>query len=432
MSKQLHVVLLQPYEATPESIDHIQRRTAFLGKYLVKAGHRVTWIKNAFDHAKKQFVQSPKKCPLADNFDIIHVKGIGYKKNICLRRYIDDWMVSRRAVKELKKLGPVDGIVCSTPNVSLSFMASRYAKKQQIPFILDIRDAWPDAFPYLVQNKWLRKLIKMAIIFDQRKLVNCIKSATAIVAMSKDMLNWGLKKYPAASEKPTNVFYLSTTPKISLTAEQERIFAEKYRHLLARDHFRVFYISAWGRFYQPSLLIDLAKFLKDQSIDFVICGDGDFGLEIRKQSRGLENVFLPGLLSHEEAYFLAKHCHCAFTFISNEASVHDQFVISSFPNKAFFLLATGLPIINGMSGELSSVINDYKMGLHFERNDLPLIVNCLKTLLENESLRQEMSNNVKQFFAKQADPDITYTHYALFVEAVILGQHNKPQAQQPC
>lgn len=433
MSQQLHIALLQLYEATPESIDHIRRRTAFLGKYLVKAGHRVTWIKNAFDHAERQFAHTPGKYPFAENFDIIHVKGIGYKKNICIRRYIDDYVVSLRAIKELKKLGPVDGIVCSTPSVALAFMACRYAKKQSIPFILDIRDAWPDAFPYAIKNKWLRRLIEMAIIPERKMLVNCIKNATSIVAMSKDMLNWGLGKYPAASQKPTSVFYLSTTPKISLTAEQERVFAGKYQYLLTRDHFRIFYISSWGRFYQPSLLIDLAKFLIGKPIgkpiDFIICGDGDFGTNIRQKSNGIENVFLPGFLSHEEAYFLSKHCHCAFTFVTQEASEHNQLIAPSFPNKAFFLFATGLPIINGMTGELSSVIDAYKMGLNFDRNDLPLMADCLKTLLNDETLRQEMANNVKKFFDTQADPAVTYTQYASFVKTVILEhqkQHSSP------
>jgi glycosyltransferase involved in cell wall biosynthesis len=429
MKKQLHIVLLQPYEETPLNICDIHRRTAFLGKYLVERGHHITWVKNAFDHSKKAFLHKTGKYELTKNFDIIHVKGIGYKKNICPSRYVDDYLVARRSFKAIKQLGPIDGIVCSTPSVRLAFMACRYAKKQNIPFILDLRDPWPDSFPYSVHNRWLKRLIGLLVIFDKRKLVYCVKNATSLVAMSIDMLSWGLKKHPAASNKPKEVFYLSTTQELSLTEEQERVFKEKYKDLLASDHFRVFYLSKWGRFYQPSLLIDLANFLTDKDlskpVDFVICGDGDFGEEIRQKANGLKNIFLPGFLSRDEGYFLAKHCHCAFAFIANEALEHDKLVIPSFPNKIFLLFASGLPIINGMSGEVASIIDRYNMGINFTTNDLSTMADYLKTLMTNETLRLEMSRNVQTFFKTQADSDIVYKRYATFVEDLILEQQKK-------
>lgn len=410
-----HIVLLQFCEETPECEENIQRRTAFLGQYLSQNNCSVTWIKSGFSHdAKKNLWESSVK-QLNEDFKIIHVPGIGYKHNVCVKRYLHDWICSFQALRVLKTLGHIDAIVSCVPSVGASFLASRFAQKRAIPFILDLRDAWPDALPYALSNTLFRFLAKLAILPDCFFLKQALKNATAVVSMSKDMLHWGMKKINEAS-KPTKVFYLSTTRDVSLTEEERKIFSEKYVDLLSRNTFKVFYISRWGRGCNPMFLLHLAQNFSKDNVDFVLCGDGDYGKQVREKAKNLPNVFLPGFVSEKEGYFLARHCDCGVAFISKEAQGLDKNVIPSFPNKVFFQFMCGIPLINGMSGELMGVVSKNNLGLNFLKNNIDEVKKHILFLKNNFEVQQRMGKNSRKFFEDFGNPKIVYQQYAEFVK----------------
>ena len=410
-----HIVLLQFCEETPENEEEIQRRTAFLGLYLSKNDCQVTWIKSGFSHDAKKNLWGNSVKELNDNFRIIHVPGIGYKHNVCVKRYIHDWICSFQTLKVLKTLENIDAIVSCVPSVGASFLASRFAKKRNIPFILDLRDAWPDAIPYALSNHIFRFFAKLAIIPDCFFLKQALKNATAIVSMSHDMLSWGIKKIKATM-KPTKVFYLSTTKDVCLSEEEIKHYSEKYANLLSRKTFKVFYLSRWGRVVHPMFLLKVAKAFSNDNVDFVICGDGVYAEQVRKKAKNLSNIFLPGFVSEKEGYFLAKHCDCGISFISEESQEHDKNVIPSFPNKVFFQFMCGLPLINGMSGELSEVVREKNLGLNFSGNDIDEVKKHILSLKNNLEVRQQMGKNSRKFFEDFGNPEVTYQQYAEFVK----------------
>lgn len=410
-----HIVLLQFCEETPNYVNDIRRRTAFLGQYLSQNNCSVTWIKSGFSHDAKKNLWGSSIKQLNEDFKIIHVPGIGYKHNVCVKRYLHDWICSFQALRALKTLGHIDAIVSCVPSVGASFLASRFAQKRAIPFILDLRDAWPDAIPYALSNTLFRFLAKLAILPDCFFLKQALKNATAVVSISKDMLHWGMKKINEVS-KPTKVFYLSTTRDVSLTEEERKIFSEKYVDLLSRDTFKVFYISRWGRVCNPMFLLHLAQSFSKDNVDFVICGDGIYAEQVRENAKYLSNVFLPGFVSEKEGYFLARHCDCGITFISEESQEHDKNVVPSFPNKVFFQFMCGMPLINGMSGELSRVILEKTLGLNFSNNNITEIKKHIFYLRDNPDIRTQMGRNSRKFFKDFACPEVVYQQYAEFVK----------------
>lgn len=409
------VLLIAFYDETPEpGRGFIPRRTVFLGKALSENDCDVTWLKSGFSHSKKQNLHR-NSVWVNDHFKIIHVPGIGYKRNVCIRRYLHDWVCAKQMLSVLRTIGSVDAIVCSNQNIIASFLACRFAKKRRIPFLLDLRDAWPDLFPYSATNKWLRPLVKLAIRPDQYLLKRTLEGSSAIISMSQDMLHWGLKKIQR-QQKPTKIFYLSTTEDVTLTPQQTTIFSQKYASLLARKTFKCFYIGRWSVLCQPSLLVELARRMQNEAVDFVLCGAGDCSEKIRREAMLLPNVFLPGFLMQEEAYFLAKHCHCGIMLCSNEGLKQAEQVVSFFPNKSCFHFMCGLPLLNGIPGELTTVIRQYHIGLNFYGNDLQQLKELIFSLRSDDNLQCAMAKQSRLFFEKHANPDKVYAEYAQFVK----------------
>ena len=409
-----HIVLLQFYEETPKNEENIQSRTAFLGQYLSKNDCQVTWIKNGFSHDAKKNLWGNSIKNLNDNFKIIHIPGTGYKHNVCIKRYIHDWICSFQAFKVLKTLGHIDAIVSCIPTVGASFLASRFAKKKGIPFILDLRDAWPDDFLYVLSNPLFRFFVKLAIIPDSFFLKQALTNATAVVSMSRDRLNWGMKKIKPTT-KPTKIFHLSTAKDTKLSEEETKIYSKKYASLLSRKTFKVFYISRWGLRCHPMFLLDLAQNFSKDNVDFIICGDGYYREQVLKKAKYLSNVFLPGFVSRKEGYFLAKHCNCGITFFSIEGQNGGEH-LPTIPNKAFFFFLFGLPLINGFQGELSEIVREKNLGLNFSGNNIDAVKEHILFLKGNFEIRQQIGRNSRKFFENFSNPEIIYQQYADFVK----------------
>ena len=412
----MHILLLQFYDETPISIEKIQRRTAFLGKILSQSGTHVTWIKSGFSHTQKKPLHGNSVRFLNEHYKIIHVPGLPYPSNGHIKRYWNDWVCTKQMLPMIKTFPKIDGMVVSIQNLVGAFCAAYFAKKHNIPLIVDIRDPWPDAFCYVVRRPILRFFLKKLLFLDQFFLKTVLRNATAIVAVSNDMLQWGLRKIPNV-QKPTRIFYLSSTPDVSLSENQEKIFQEKYASIVSRKTFKCFYISKWGINFQPAFLIEAARALQKESVDFVLVGDGDYGDKIREQAKSLPNVYCPGFLSNEEAFFLAKHCDCGVVFLSKESEKQFFDLTPTFPNKAFFYFMCGLPILNSMPGEIAEIVDAHALGLNFPSNDLASFQKKLLHLRDEPLLRKSMAEHSRMFFEQQGNPEKTYLQYAQFVKS---------------
>lgn len=138
-----------------------QMRAGYIANELIQQGaHSVTLWGSAFDHFSKTWhSKETTTLEVSDRLTVKLIKGIGYKKNISWRRFLDHRIVA----KKFKVLAPLcqkpDVMVVSMPPHDLAYEAVRFATKHNIPVIVDIRDPWPDLFLNHVP-KLLRPLLK--------------------------------------------------------------------------------------------------------------------------------------------------------------------------------------------------------------------------------------------------------------------------------
>lgn len=412
----MNIWFFQTGEPLPIKKGVRKMRTAILADKLLERGHKVLWWASAFEHQQKRLIfERDKTFSVSPEFKIRALHGCGYHKNVSLGRYINYQIVALKFRSQSNKFPKPDVMVVSMPDYLLAYEAACYAKKNNIPFIVDIRDLWPDIFLDRFKSMGLCCAGKMALAIDFARLTFLLKNADSLVAVSKGILQWGLNKIGRPGSQFDKVFYLgykNSNAKSQINVDESLGVPE---WLKGREDQKVFvFIGTFGVSYELELIIEAAKrFSRSGRTDicFVIAGTGEKSDIVRKKAAGLQNVVLPGWIGEKEINALLK---MGFAGLVPCRSVKD-----AMPNKPFEYLSTGLPLINSLEGEMADLIDQHKFGMNYLPGDLDGLCLCIKRFADDADLHDKMSRNALDFFEKFGDADKIYDGYSEFIEGLI-------------
>jgi glycosyltransferase involved in cell wall biosynthesis len=387
-------------------------RTALLAEKLLERGHSILWWASAFEHQQKKMISDrDTNFRVSERYNIRVLRGCGYKKNLSLMRYIDHQIVAIKFKLQSSRFPKPDLIVASMPDHSIAHEAAWYARKNNVQFIVDIRDLWPDIFLNRFKKIGLYKIGKIAMILDFLRLNNLLKEAASLTAVSKGYLDWGLSKIRRTENSRDKVFYIGYKKNGSEEGKSELNF--KVPALIqARKGQKIFlFMGTFGISYELELILRVAeKYQKSnrQDIYFMLVGIGEKYNVIRNMITRLNNVVIPGWINKNEikkllgaAYVGLVPCHS---------------VIHTIPNKIFEYLSAGLPIISSLEGEMADLIERYQFGLNYSPGDLEGLYNCIEKLRLDVDLHKQMSKNAMDFYRNYGDADIIYANYARYIE----------------
>jgi glycosyltransferase involved in cell wall biosynthesis len=409
--EKLNIWLIQIGEILPLDEKQRKMRTAFLVDKLVERGHNVLWWTSAFDHFKKDWIfKKDTEVTLNSGLRLYALKGIGYKKNISLSRFIDHRIIAWKFKKIAPKMPKPDIIIASTPPYDLAYQAVKYAKRNKVSIIVDIRDEWPDLFLNFLPNN-LRNITKILLFNEFKMIQEVMKSADALVSMMRSLLEWGLRYAGRFKKDADRVFYIGAQKMLFCESLLNPSFVNKLQ-----NKFVVAYIGTFAKNNDPSILVDCAKKLMyNKDILFVLGGNGELFNPINKQASSLPNVIMTGWLNDVEIAFILRHSHIGV--------IPTPFYRDTFPNKFFIYLSYGLPIffISPFQGELKELIEKYQIGFYYPPNDVDALANCILKLYNNPQLYKTMSENAKKIFDEMFDADKIYEEYAEHIEKVYVN-----------
>ena len=403
-------------------------RTAVLADKLLERGHRVLWWASAFEHQRKVMLsKKDRNFNISERYTIRVLSGYRYRKNVSIARYINYQIVALKFRIQSKKYPKPDIIVDSMPDHLLAYEAARYAKENNIPFVVDIRDLWPDIFLDRFRNIGMYGAGKIVLAIDFAKLSFLLKNADALAAMSKGILQWGLDKIGRPQGPFDKVFYLGYKNNNSRNLANSNGSLDVPDWLSGRKNQKLFvFIGTFGVSYELELILDAAKcFEKSGRSDvcFVLAGTGEKSNIIRKKAAGLHNVVLPGWIGEKEINVLLK---MGFAGLVPCRSVKD-----AMPNKPFEYLSSGLPLISSLEGEMADLVDQHGFGLNYLPGDLDGLCLSIGRLADNVDLHDEMSKNALKFFERYGDADKIYDEYAIHIEKII-EHHKKHVTKESC
>ena len=398
-------------EILPIDSKEKKQRTALLADTLWKKGHNILWWTSAFNHFKKEWLfKKDTMFEISEGYKIFALKGSGYKKNISLSRFIDHRIIAWKFKKFASRIPKPDIIVVSMPPHDLAYEAAVFAKKNDIPVLVDIRDPWPDIFLNHIP-KIFHVLARVILYKDFQMIKKTMQMVDGLIAVTNTFLEWGLRYARRQRNSYDKLYYLGyKRPHISDISKAEEKFLPILGNL--KDKFIVFFVGTIAFYHNPSILLKVAKRLNNNDIHFVIAGDGELLSELKEASRNLQGVTLTGWLNQNEIEFWLGKANIGICPTTNE--------IDLFPNKVFTYLSAGLPIISAFQGDLKEIIEKYQIGFYYPPNDVDALVDCIMKLYNNPDLYKRMSENAKRVFDEMFDADKIYNDYAEHIEKVVL------------
>lgn len=366
-------------------------RFNYLARLLKKQDYNVELLTSNFSHTKKE----KRNTSYTKDFEykITYIEEPKYNNNISLKRLYSHKKMAYNIKKYFKHRETPDLIYCAVPSLSIAKEAATFAKKNNIKFIIDIQDVWPEAFELIFNLP----IVSDLIYYPMKKTSRYIYAlADEIISVSKTYGNIALK-YNEKCKNTHNIF---------LGTELKR-FDKNYNNDIKPDHeMWLGYVGTLGHSYDITIIINALALLKEKGITnlkFMIMGDGPLKQKFENYAskKGVYYEFT-GRLGYDEMVKHLTNCDIVVNPISKGAA-------QSIINKHADYAASGLPVISTQdTKEYKEIVEQYNIGFNCDSNDAKELASKILKLYNNRELRMTMGNNHRLLAEKKFDRKTTY------------------------
>ena len=385
-------------------------RVGVLSKMLVDQGHQVTWFTTTFDHQHKKYFYNEitnTKSPFGVNMFFLH-SNIPYYKNISFARIRNHKEVGDEFYKIAQKLNKPDVVLTAFPTIDLAYNAVKYAKENNIPIIVDIRDLWPNIFfdPF---PKIIHPFLKILLSDYINKTKYIFSNATALTAVSEKYLNFGLDYGRREPKKYDKVFPLAYH-KQDISDENYLKIEKKFSDMgIDKNKKIVWFVGTFGRTYDLTTVIKGAKDFENKNVQFVLTGDGERAKEWKELAKDTQNVIFTGWVNQDDLIYLSSVANIGLMAYRKGAP-------QGLPNKIFEYMASGLPILSSLGNETKQLLYEEQIGLTYNADDVKSFQKELQKMIEDEALYQTMSKKSLQLYNKHYSAQKIYNDLAAYLE----------------
>jgi len=296
----------------------------------------------------------------------------------------------------LPRLGRVDVVVASSPTLFSALSAWLMARIRRVPFVLEVRDLWPEAIVGLGLMRpgpavWLLEGLAR-FLYRQAALVVVVTQAFA-----DRLAEQGVPRRKLA---------------VIANGADTRLFSPEADGSCARkalgldEKFVVAYIGSHGLSHGLGAVLDAAS--RQPDVTYLLVGDGADRerLLADRDQRGLRNVVMQGSVDKARVpglYAAADVCLVPL----RDVPIFDAFV----PSKLFEMLAAGRPIIGAVRGEARDILTRSGGALLVEPERGDQLAEAVDRLRADPDLRAELARTGRAFAVEHYDRDTLAAEY---------------------
>ncbi|HEX6850861.1 MAG TPA: glycosyltransferase family 4 protein [Candidatus Polarisedimenticolaceae bacterium] len=321
-----------------------------------------------------------------------------------LRSYLSFvWYAMRATLRERD----VDAIMVSIQPMFVAPLAWFVAKLRRVPFILEVRDIWPDV---AVEMGMLTNPLMIGL---GRRLERFVyRSAHHIIVIGPEM-----KRLLVARGVPES--RIDVVPQGFQPPPSPPSPAGDIRERLGlQGKFAVMYTGSFGVANNDlPMVLDAASRLRDHGdIRFVLVGDGNRKQEYVERCRreGLTNVQFEPMVSKNEVHsMLSAADACVMTLPPGD------FFRICLQNKIFDYLGNGKPVVAAVAGDQEDLLRTSGGGLVVPPGDLDGLCRSVLQLRDDPELRRRIGESGRSYVGRHLMRDDLLEQYVRLLERTV-------------
>jgi glycosyltransferase involved in cell wall biosynthesis len=374
-------------------------RMGLLCSHLVASGARVTYWTSAFNHVQKVLYAPATVMEQRGPVELIRLRARGYRKHVSLARLLDHAAVAREFTRVARDREVPDLIICSYPTIEISRAVARYAARQGVPVIVDVRDMWPDLFHWMLPRGlgFLGRAALLPYAWTGRR---ALRAATTVTSITDGILDWALGKAGRPRRPHERAIHFCYEP-AAYRPDELAAAADFWREqgVPAGGRPIVLFIGSFNRSFDLRPVIDAARRLgRDAGAPlFVLCGAGDMEAAYRRDAAGAGNVVMPGWV-HD----------CHLRWILERATL----AISPLPDRRDYRMTVNNKFVEYLSGAVpvlvapadsycAQLVEQRRCGRGFALAESAALAEMVRSALADQRLLGEWRANAAALFAER-------------------------------
>tara|TARA_A100001011_G_scaffold344618_1_gene379735 strand:+ start:5696 stop:6910 length:1215 start_codon:yes stop_codon:yes gene_type:complete len=274
-----------------------------------------------------------------------------------------------------------DKIIVSSPQFLPVISGFIIAKIKNIPFILEIRDLWPEsivALGAINKNNYIIKILYAIAKYIYRK-------SELIVVVTKTfkeyLVDMGIKEDKIIVIE--NGFNFDSTLK-----PNKSIQAIKEKYNITNKNFTVSYIGTIGMSHGIEIVLEAAQLIKD--VNFLIIGEGAQKKSLQKivKVKKITNILFIDNIDWQEIVNINQIISVNLIHLRNL-----ELFKTVIPSKIFESMALRKPILAGLIGESLDIIIQSRSGLEVVPENPDSLVEKILQMKNNQNLCDELASN---------------------------------------
>ncbi len=312
-----------------------------------------------------------------------------------------------------------DVLIATSPQFFCGWAGVLLSKLRRIPFVLEIRDIWPESIA-AVGAMSNRRVLALLEKLEKRMYA----AATHIVTVGE-----GYKRRIVAKGVDANRITIITngvdTELFSPRSVDENV---RRRHNLDH-HFVCAYVGTLGMACGMDVAVRAGRILKEKGhsrIRLMLIGEGAMRHELEAEVRryNLDNVILTGKLPREAIpSYLASVDACLVHLKKT-----DLFK-TVLPSKIFEAAAMERPIVLGVEGDAAELVKDASAGICIEPENAEELVAAVLKLAQDNELRQRCGRAGREYVKRFFDRDALAGSYLQLIR-VLLARQSREYAEE--
>ena len=289
----------------------------------------------------------------------------------------------------------------------LGYLAHKLFK---LPYVCILYDLYPDiaiALDVIPKHHPLARFWQF---------INCKvwQKASQIIVLSPQMKQRVTGICPQAADKISVIHSWGDAKKIIPIPKQENWFAQEYNTV---DRFTVLYSGNMGRCHDIDTILEAAKLLKDEPIQFLCIGGGAKRKILVDEIKQLDLNNFQFLPYQEKSNLPYSLTACDLSLVSMDKGFESLVA----PSKLYPALAAGKPVavICPQDSYLKQLIKEGNCGQTFDNGDSEGLAEFILLLSKNRQLTESMGKAARKYMQSNFTPEVIASEYLKVLRKVI-------------